>query len=68
VQVPVLFVASTSSYARKSVLTSERYIEYAHSTVDTRSNLARINALYLQFYNGSSTTSERDPLSKTEAP
>ena len=35
VRVPVLYVASTSSYAHESPLTSGRYIEYTHSTVDT---------------------------------
>ena len=35
VQVPALFVASTSSYAHESPLTSGRHIENAHDTVDT---------------------------------
>jgi len=35
VQVPAVFIASTSSYAHESPLTSGRYIEYACSTVDT---------------------------------
>ena len=35
VQVPALYVASTSSYAHESPLTSGCYIEYTRGTVDT---------------------------------
>ena len=64
-QVSVLFVASTSSYTHESALTSGLYKEYTIMWY-CKHAIQFGKALYLCM--GSNANSERDPLSKTEAP